>query len=50
MDYMLNRQKQKHGNISEDSRNDSQESHEFKPMIIFILIISALLIGALLIK
>ncbi len=50
MDYMLNWRKQKQENISEDSENDIQESSEFKPMIIFILVISALLIAGLLLR
>lgn len=49
MDYMLNWKKQKQENIAEDSE-DKQESGEFKPMIIFILVISALLIAGLLLR
>jgi len=49
MDYMLNWKKQKQENISTDSE-DRQESSEFKPMIIFILVISALLIAVLLLR
>ncbi|QIL42259.1 hypothetical protein G7074_25175 [Pedobacter sp. HDW13] len=49
MDYMLNWEKQKQENI-EDSDKDKQESSEFKSMIIFILVISALLIAVLLLR
>ncbi len=50
MDYMLNWEKQKQEKIAEDNDKDKQESDDFKSMIIFILVISALLIAVLLLR